>query len=70
VLEAREQRRLVRAALRRIAPKKARVLALRYSGLSYTEVAAALEIRPDQVGTLLRRAEAAFEKELDRAALE
>lgn len=70
VLEAKEQRRLVRAALRRIAPRKARVLALRYSGLSYTEVAAALEIRPDQVGTLLRRAEAAFEKELDRAALE
>src|SRR5262249_17430387 len=70
VLEAREQRRLVRAALRRIAPKKSRVLALRCSGLSYTEVAAALEIRPDQVGTLLRRAEAAFEKELDRAALE
>ena len=70
VLEAREQRRLVRDALRRIAPKKARVLALRYSGLTYTEVAAALGIRPDQVGTLLRRAEAAFEKELDRAALE
>src|SRR5262249_47497352 len=30
VLEAKEQRRLVRAALGRIAPKKARVLALRY----------------------------------------
>lgn len=69
LLEARERQRLVREALHRIDPKKARILCLRYSGLSYKELEAALGLRLDQVGTLLRRAEAALEKELDRGAL-
>lgn len=62
-----EQRREVREALARISPKSASVLALRYSGLSYAEVAAALGVSAGQVGTLLRRAEEALRKEMTRA---
>jgi len=35
---------------------------LRYSGLSYAEIAAALGIAAGSVGTLLARAEADFER--------
>ena len=66
VLEESEQRREVRAALGRLPAKSAAVLALRYGGLSYAEVAAALCISVGQVGTLLRRAEAALRKEMTR----
>lgn len=64
--EQSERRREVRAALARLPHKSAAVLALRYSGLSYGEVAAALDVGVGQVGTLLRRAEAALRKELQR----
>ncbi len=60
-----EDRRRVREALARLPDKKAAVLALRYSGLSYSEVAGALGVGTGQVGTLLRRAEAALLKQLD-----
>ena len=66
-LEEAEQRREVRDALGRLSPKSATVLALRYSGLSYAEVAAALGVRISQVGTLLRRAEASLRKEMNSA---
>lgn len=62
--EVNEDRRQVRAALARLAPKPAAVLALRASGLSYAEVAQALGVGIGQVGTLLRRAEAALRKEV------
>ena len=62
-LEA-EDRRRVREALARLPERKAAVLALRYSGLSYTEVAAALGVGTGQVGTLLRRAEASLLEQL------
>jgi RNA polymerase sigma-70 factor (ECF subfamily) len=58
--EAAEQQRRVRRALAEISPRSARLLALRYSGLSYAEVAAALKLSPGSVGTLLARAEAEF----------
>jgi RNA polymerase sigma-70 factor, ECF subfamily len=38
------------------------VLLLRYSGLSYAEIAEALDVSPTSVGTLLARAEQEFEK--------
>jgi len=63
-LEINEDRRLVRAALGRLAPKPAAALAMRASGLSYAEVAQALGVGIGQVGTLLRRAEAALRKEV------
>jgi len=65
--EENEQRREIRAALRRLPAKSAAVLVLRYSGLSYAEVADALGVGVGQVGTLLRRAEAALRKETTRA---
>jgi RNA polymerase sigma factor (sigma-70 family) len=58
-----ELRAAVTQTLGRINPKYAAVLALRYAGLSYAEVADALGVTANQVGTMLRRAEAAFKKE-------
>jgi RNA polymerase sigma factor (sigma-70 family) len=68
VVEEAERGREVREALGRLGGRSATVLALRYSGLSYAEVAAALGVGIGQVGTLLRRAEAALRKEMTRGA--
>jgi RNA polymerase sigma factor (sigma-70 family) len=65
-VEVNEDRRRVRQALARMAPKPASVLVLRASGLSYAEVAQALGVGIGQVGTLLRRAETALRKEVTR----
>jgi RNA polymerase sigma factor (sigma-70 family) len=67
-LESQELRDEVRTALRSLPTKHATILALRYGGLTYAEVAAALSIGMNQVGTLLARAEAAFKKEISRVA--
>jgi RNA polymerase sigma factor (sigma-70 family) len=66
LFEMSEDRRALREALARLAPKPAAVLVLRASGLSYAEVAQALGVGIGQVGTLLRRAEAALRKEVIR----
>lgn len=58
---ALEQQR-VRAALSRLKPRSAQLLILRHSGQSYAEIAAAIGVAPSSVGTLLARAEQAFEK--------
>ena len=63
-----ERRREVRLAMTRLSRRHALVLALRHSGLSYAEIADAAGVPPGQVGTLLRRAEAAFKKEYGYAA--
>jgi RNA polymerase sigma-70 factor (ECF subfamily) len=63
---AAEESAVVREALGRIPARSAALLALRYSGLSYAEVALALDVKADQVGTLLRRAEEALRKEVLR----
>ncbi|MGH7721693.1 MAG: sigma-70 family RNA polymerase sigma factor [Candidatus Dormibacteria bacterium] len=60
--------RLLRAALARLPRRAATVLVLRHSGLSYAEVAAAMGVRQGDVGTMVRRAESALRKEVDRAA--
>ncbi|MCW2680215.1 MAG: polymerase, sigma-24 subunit, subfamily [Frankiales bacterium] len=59
-----EERRRVRTALAALPHKQATALVLRHSGLSYAEVAAALDLSPGSVGTTVRRAEAALRKEL------
>lgn len=64
--ELEEDRRRLRQALGRMAPKPAAVLVLRASGLSYAEVAQALGVATGQIGTLLRRAEATLRKEVTR----
>ena len=63
-----EERSHVRAALARLPRKQAMALVLRHSGLSYAEVAAALDLSPGSVGTSVRRAESALRKELNRHA--
>ena len=65
LVEQDEQRKMLREALSRLPAKSASVLALRYSGLKYTEIADALSVNVDQVGTLLRRAEIQLRKEVD-----
>lgn len=67
MVENAEGRRELRQALARLPEKSAAVLVLRYSGLSYAEVAAALGVSTGQIGTLLRRAEAALKKEMTHA---
>lgn len=68
-VEIAETRRAIRAALARVPARDATVLALRYSGLSYAETAAALGIGVNGVGTRLRRAEARLRKEVGDASL-
>jgi RNA polymerase sigma factor (sigma-70 family) len=63
-----DERRRVRAALARLPRRQAVALVLRHSGLSYTEVASALDLSPGSVGTIVRRAESALRKELNRHA--
>jgi len=70
LVEEAEQRREVRRALSRLPQRTAALLMLRHSGLSYAEVATALGIRVGNVGTLLRRAEEAVRKEVNRATPE
>lgn len=67
-VEQAESRAELRRALARLPEKRAAVLALRYSGLSYAEVAQALGVGVGQVGTLLRRAEKALAKEMRNEA--
>ena len=61
-----EERSRVRAALAGLPRKQAVALVLRHSGLSYADVAAALDLSPTSVGTTVRRAESALRKELIR----
>jgi RNA polymerase sigma factor (sigma-70 family) len=65
----RDERRRVRTALARLPRTQAVALVLRHSGLSYAEVAAALDLSPGSVGTTIRRAESALRKELSTDAL-
>ncbi len=64
----RDERRRVREALARLPNRQAVALVLRHSGLSYAEVAAALDLSPASVGTTVRRAEIALREELNRHA--
>jgi len=65
----REERSRVRAALARLPRKQAVALVLRHSGMSYADVAAALDLSPGSVGTTVRRAESALRKELSPRAI-
>lgn len=61
-VERRDARRQVRQVLGQMKPRAAQILALRHSGLSYAEIAAALNVASGSVGTLLTRAEREFER--------
>ena len=62
VVERAEERAHVRAALARMPDRDAQLLILRHSGLAYREIAAALGVSPNSIGTLLARAEQEFER--------
>ncbi len=64
----RESRLEVRRALARLPRRAAAVLVLRHNGLSYAEVAEAMNVKVGHVGTMLRRAESALRKELQNAS--
>lgn len=57
-----EEHRLVRLALARMDERRAQLLVLRHSGLSYSQIAAALGVARTSIGPLLLRAEREFEK--------
>ena len=63
MVAASQEQQQVQAVLAKIRPRDAELLLLRSSGLSYEELAAALELKPASVGTLLNRAQQAFRKE-------
>jgi len=63
VRTAAEEQERVRQVLAVIESRQAELLVLRSHGLSYDEVAAALELNPASIGTLLSRAQDAFRKE-------
>ncbi len=62
IVSERETRRLARAALAQMDPRQSQLLLLRYSGMSYKEIASALNLSPTSIGPLLLRAEREFEK--------
>jgi RNA polymerase sigma factor (sigma-70 family) len=62
----REARAEIRCLLGRLPRRSAAVLVMRHGGMSYAEIAAALGVRVGNVGTLLRRAEGALRKEMNR----
>ena len=61
-----ERRADVRRVLRRLPRRSAALLVMRHGGMSYAEIAGALGVKVGNVGTLLRRAESALRKEMDR----
>jgi RNA polymerase sigma factor (sigma-70 family) len=69
ILARQEERRLVRRVLAEMKEGQSRMLVMRYSGLSYKEIAEALGVAPSSVGPLLVRAEREFERRC-RALLE
>jgi RNA polymerase sigma factor (sigma-70 family) len=63
IRESSEGQEKVRAILALLRARDAELLVLRSHGLSYEEVAGALELNPASVGTLVSRAQDAFRKE-------
>lgn len=63
---AQEEQQRVRLVLSVIQPKQAELLVLQSHGLSYDELAGALDLNPASIGTLLSRAQQAFRKEYVR----
>jgi RNA polymerase sigma-70 factor, ECF subfamily len=60
---AAQQREEVRRVLAALDARQAELLLLRSNGLSYGELAAAIDVNPSSVGTLIGRAQQAFRKE-------
>jgi RNA polymerase sigma-70 factor, ECF subfamily len=61
-IAADEERQRVRQVLSTMDARQAQLLLLRHSGMAYKELAAALDVSVNSIGTLLIRAEREFEK--------
>lgn len=59
-VEQQQAAERVRAILQGMPAREAQLLLLRHSGFTYKEIAAALNVAPASIGTLLARAEAEF----------
>lgn len=59
---AEEERELVRQVLAQMDARQAQLLLMRHSGMSYGDLATALNLSPNSIGTLLLRAEREFER--------
>ena len=66
ILAGRQEQQRVDVVLSVLKPRQAELLVLRSHGLSYDELAAALDLNAGSVGTLLARAQEAFRKEYIR----
>lgn len=66
IVERDDERAVVRSVMKRLSDGEAQILALRYAGLKYREIAAALDIDVNQVGMRLLRAERSFRREIER----
>ncbi len=70
ILVQQEERGQVRLVLSRMTERQSQILILRHSGLSYKEIAEALNVTPASIGPLLVRAEREFEKQYRALAQE
>jgi len=62
ILASEAERHMARRALAQMNPRQSQLLVMRYSGMAYKEIAAALDLSPASIGPLLVRAEREFEK--------
>ncbi len=60
LVDSQEMHDIARLVLSQMRPRQAQLLSLRYSGLSYQEVARTLGLSPASIGPLLLRAEREF----------
>jgi RNA polymerase sigma-70 factor (ECF subfamily) len=60
LLDSQEAHNLTRQALSQMRPRHAQLLSLRYSGMSYQDVASTMGLSPTSIGPLLLRAEREF----------
>jgi RNA polymerase sigma-70 factor (ECF subfamily) len=69
IAERHLQAAALRVALLRLKPRDAEMLALRYGGLTYREIAQITGLETAQIGTRLARAERALKREMERETL-
>lgn len=65
-VEAKQDAERVRSALLSLRDRERTVLILRYSGVSYAEIASAVGVKPSSVGTILVRAELALRRRFEQ----
>lgn len=70
IFNQKEDQHIAQVALAHMNPRQAEILVMRYSGLAYKDIAAALNLSPTSIGPLLLRAERDFEKRYQALAEE